>query len=102
MVESNAIHKHHNYTRFGDLRKKLSRVVPYTVSIKGRTRPKDPPSVWPGVGSSCALRPTPAPGSIKKSSIEVRNSNPDELDSLREIDRVSYNDIVDMIVIEKT
>ena len=34
--------------------------------------------------------------------MEVRKSNPDELDSFREMDRVSYNDIVDRVVIEKT
>ena len=43
-------------------------------------------SVWPGVPPSCVPRPTPAPRSTKKkSSIEVRNSNPDDLDSFSEI-----------------
>ena len=36
-----------------------------TVSIKERTRPKYPPSVWPGVPPSCVPRPTPAPRSTK-------------------------------------
>ena len=71
-----------------------------TVSIKRRTSPKDPPSVWPGVPSSCVPRPTPAPRSTKKSSMEVRNSKPDEMDCFREMDKVSYNDIVDREVIK--
>ena len=33
--------------------------------------------------------------------MEVRKSNPDELDSFRYMDRVSYNDIFDMEVIKK-
>ena len=69
-----------------------------TDSIKGGTRPKDPPSVWPGAPQSCVPRPTPAPRSTKKSSMEVRNSKPDELHSFREMDKVSYNDIVDRVV----
>ena len=72
-----------------------------TVCIKARTRPKDPTSVWPGVLQSCVPRPTPAPRSTKKSSMEERKSNPDKLDSFREMNRVSYNKIVDRIVIEK-
>ena len=33
--------------------------------------------------------------------MEVRKSKRDELDSFREMDKVSYNDIVDRVVIEK-
>ena len=33
--------------------------------------------------------------------MQVRNSKPDELDSFREMDKVSYNDIVDRVVIIK-
>ena len=33
--------------------------------------------------------------------MEVRNCKPDELDSFREMNRVSYNDIVDSVVIKK-
>ena len=73
-----------------------------TVSIKGRTRPKDPPSVSPGVPPSC-VQDLLLVHEVqkKKSSMEVRNSKPHELDSFREMDRVSYNDIVDKVVIKK-
>ena len=48
--------------------------------------------------ASCVPRPTPAPRSTKKSSMEVRNSKPEELDSFREMDKVFYNDIVDRVI----
>ena len=66
----------------------------------GRTRPKDPQSVWPGVPPSCVPRPTPAPRSTKKSSMEVSNSKHDELDFFREMDKVSYNYIVERVAIK--
>ena len=72
-----------------------------TVSIEKRTQPKDPPSVWPDVPPSFVPRPTPAPRSTQNSFMEVRNSKSDELDTFREIDKVSYNDIVDRVVIKK-
>ena len=73
-----------------------------TVSIKGRTRPKDPPSVWPGVSQSCVPDLSCSTKYKKKKSfIEVLNSKPDELDSFRELDKLSYNNIVDRVVIKK-
>ena len=72
------------------------------VSIKRRTRPKDPPSVWPDVPPSCVPRPTPAPRSTKNRPWKcVTLSLADELNSFREMDKVSNNDIVDREVIKK-
>ena len=69
-----------------------------TVSRKGKLRPRDPPSVWPGVPPSCCPDPPPPPPLTKRSSVEIRAVEPDEMDAFMDNDKVSYEDIVDRVV----
>ena len=53
-----------------------------TSSRKGKLRPRDPPSVWPGVPPSCCPDPPPPPRPTKRSSVETRAVEPDEMDAV--------------------
>ena len=49
-----------------------------TVSKKGKLRPRDPLSIWPGVAPSCIQTPAPLPRPTRRTSITVRGTKPDD------------------------
>ena len=65
-----------------------------TATLRGKTRPKDPPSVWPGVPTSCI--PT-----TSWSSISVRAIQPDELKKFREQNTLAFADLRKRLIDEK-
>ena len=76
--------------------------APYpTVSRKGKIRPREPPSVWPGVPQSCMptrLLLMLLLEKTLKSSFEVRGAQPDEMNVYQEQDHVNCSDIVKRVI----
>lgn len=68
-----------------------------TVSKKGKLRPSEPPSVWPGVPRSCVPTPTAPLRPTKRSSLAIRGSQPDEMDQFLQEDKVVFGNIVDRV-----
>lgn len=68
-----------------------------TVSVKGRLRPKDPPSIFPNVPKSLIPTPPPLPRSTTKSSSTVRCHQPDELDEFSKRDIVDFDTLCSSI-----
>ena len=87
-------------TRFGDLRKTLARIVPYSL-YKRKNKTKGSTICLARRASKLLTKTYSCSTKYKKSSMEVGKSSPDELDSSKEMNRVSYNDIVDRVVIKK-
>ena len=69
-----------------------------TESRKGKIRPRETPSVWPGVPQSCVPTPDAPPRKTLKSSFEVRGAQPDEMNMFQEQDRVNYSDIIKRVI----
>ena len=57
------------------------------MSKKGKVRPRDPPSVWPDhqhiLSPSCRPAPPPKQRLTKRSSLTVRNMQPDKLPAFK-------------------
>jgi hypothetical protein len=68
------------------------------VSKKGKTRPKDPPSVWPNVPSSQIPSPAPPPRTTKRSSCSERNTEEDQLAAFLMSDNVTFCEIKDKLL----
>ena len=64
-----------------------------TVKVHGKLRPKDPPSVWPGVPKSQIPSPIPVPRSTKRKTFDVRSLEEDELEKFVCSDQVSFEGI---------
>ena len=56
------------------------------ISMKGRQRPNEPPSIHPGVPKSCLPKPTAKPRTTKKSSLVIRGTVPVEMELFRQRD----------------
>ena len=73
-----------------------------TVSKKGKLRPKDPPSVWPEhpdiLPPSCRPKPPPIPRPTTRSSLTVRGTQPDDLPSFLQQDRVTIEVISERVL----
>ena len=64
-----------------------------TESKKGKLRPRDPTSIWPGVAPSCIPTPAPLPRPTKRTSFTVRGTQPDEIDQIVEQYKVLFGNI---------
>lgn len=64
-----------------------------TITIRGKQRPKNPPSVWPNV-PACQI-PTPAPPSrpTKRSSCLERNKEEDQLAAFLKSDNFTFSEV---------
>ena len=73
-----------------------------TISKCGKSRPKNPPSVWPNVPSSQIPTPGTSPRTTKRTSTSVRNrsTEPDELADFVSRD-VSFCDLENTLVASK-
>lgn len=65
-----------------------------TVTVGGRERPRDPPSVWPDIPKSCVPTPLPAPRSTMKTSFTTRTEQADEMKDFLNYDKVDYTKIL--------
>ena len=63
-----------------------------TVSIYGKDRPANPPSIWPGVPLSL-IPEAPPPLRITKNSLDERKALPDEMSNFNSYDKTSYQDL---------
>ena len=72
-----------------------------TVTLRGKSRPKDPSLVWPGVPSSCIPTPFPKERTTLRSSISVRAIQPDELKKFLEQDTLAFADLRKQLKDEK-
>ena len=72
-----------------------------TVSKKGKLRPSEPPSLWPGVAQSSLPTPVPHPRPTKRSSLTIRGTQPDEMDQFTQEDNVIFGDIVDRVTTKR-
>ena len=64
------------------------------ISKKGRQRPNEPPSIFPGVSKSYLPKPTAKLRTTKKSSLEILGTQPDKMELFRQRDKVSFNEVV--------
>ena len=71
-----------------------------TVTLRGKTGPKDPPSVWPGVPTSCIPTPVPKERTILRSLISESYSTwwPEKF---REQDALAFADLRKRLIDEK-
>ena len=68
------------------------------VTTRGKTRPKNPPTVWPGVPASMIPTPLPQPRTTSRSSFVLRNQQPDQMDEFLKLDRVEFNDVAERVL----
>ena len=71
------------------------------VIVRGKQRPKHPPSVWPGVSQSQIPTPLPSPRITKKSSSTIRYKAEDEIRSFLSLDKATFNDLKDELLTNK-
>ena len=67
---------------------------PENYAVRGRgnqERPAQPPSVWPGVPSSCVPTPQPPPRPTKRASFTVRAVEPCQLENFLAMDNVTFS-----------
>ena len=68
------------------------------MSMKGRLRPRDLPSVWQtSIPPSCILNPPATRRPTKRASFVIRSTQPDELDEYRKSDQASFSDIKERV-----
>ena len=72
-----------------------------TVSVNGKFRPRDPLSVFQDVPKSVLPAPPSKPRSTKRTSLIIRNMQPDELDEFQEEDKINLNSISETISTKK-
>ena len=65
-----------------------------TVSLRGKERPRYPPSVWEGIPQSCIPLPPPPPRKTHRSSLTVRDAQLDEMEAFQELDKVDHRKII--------
>ena len=68
-----------------------------TIKKKGKERPRDPPSIWPGI--SLSSLPTP-PRPTKRTSLVVRGTQPDQMSLFKQKDDVSFNKIRNRVILK--
>ena len=73
-----------------------------TYTKKGRIRPAVPPSIFPDVPSSILPTPLPPPRETTRTSNQVRNTLPDELDHFEQLDRFDYSQLLDELVVNES
>ena len=71
------------------------------MKFRGKCRPTNPPTVWPGVHASVIPTPVPVPRTTKKSSFDVRTVQYDEIDEFTRQDRIDFKVISHRVVDEK-
>lgn len=72
-----------------------------TIKVNGKIRPKNLPSVWPGVPSSQIPTPSAVQRNIKKTSSTVRNQIADELNAFLELDKINYTNLKESLLNNK-
>ena len=60
-----------------------------TIRVHGKVRPRDPPSIFPGVPKSMIPRPPSKPRPTSKTSLKVRGKKEDELTSFLQKDKIT-------------
>ena len=66
-----------------------------------KERPTEPPSVLPGVPPSCVPTPKNPPRPTNRTSLSVRDAQPDQMEELIKLDRVTFPIVVKGVVEEK-
>ena len=69
-----------------------------TITVRGKQRPKHPPSVWPNVPPSQIPTPAPPLRSTKRSSCSERNKAEDQLAAFLTSDNVTFADMKDKLL----
>lgn len=70
------------------------------VQVVGKERPRNPPSVWPGVPLSCISTPPPPPRPTQRTSLTVRSVQQCQMDKFRQLDHISYDKLINRIIKE--
>ena len=63
------------------------------IKVNGKSRPKDPPSIWPGVPSSQVPTSCPPPRPTKKASSSIRSVEEHELSEILSSDKVTFKSL---------
>ena len=61
------------------------------IKVNGKSRPKDPSSIWPGVPSSQVTTSSAPPRPTKKACSSTRSSEEDELSEFVSTDKVKFS-----------
>ena len=72
-----------------------------TMKFRGKCRPTNPLTVWPGVPGSVIPTHVAVPRTTKKSSFDVRAVQSDEIDEFTRQDRIDFKEISHRVVDEK-
>ena len=71
------------------------------IRVHGKVRPRDPPSIFPGVPKSMIPTQPSKPRPTSKTSLTVRRKKEDELTSLLQKDKISYESLIKNVVSHK-
>ena len=71
-----------------------------TVKLRGKERPLNPPSVWPGVPESCIPTPAPPPRPTQRKSFTVRSMQPCQMDEFLKLDKVNDDMLTNRVLKE--
>ena len=69
-----------------------------TYRKKGKDRPAIPPSIFPGIPTSILPNPPPQPRETQRSSNQLRNTLPDEIDEFEKLDRLSFSTLEEQLI----
>ena len=69
-----------------------------TITVRGKQRPKHPPSVWPNVPTSQIPTAAPPPRTTKRSSCFDRNMEEDQLAAFLKSDNISFNELKEKLL----
>ena len=72
-----------------------------TVSVNGKIRPKNPPSVWPNVPPSQIPTSLAPPRPTRRSSSEARNPDVDQVSAFHDMDNIDFLSLKDILINQK-
>ena len=72
-----------------------------SISINGKSRPKNPPSVWPNIPASQIPTSAPTQRPTKRSSSHARNPDVDEISVFHDMDRLDFFSLKDTLLNQK-
>ena len=67
------------------------------IKVHGKLRPKNPPSVFPGISSGCLSSQPSTSRKTNRTLSEIRNQHPDEMEGFIKTDTLVYDEIADKI-----
>ena len=72
-----------------------------TIQVHRKVRPRDPPSIFPGVPKSMIPTPPTKPCPTSKTSLKVHGKKEDELTSFLQKDTITYESLIKNVVSHK-